>query len=693
MVMIKQERDYQYKLISPVVIALFFVLINTIAFSQNEIDDPPPITWGEIDTTNFKITNVDFSPDASSLTICKYGQVSSISNVDGSIGTETDIHERFIILTDEGINRANIEIPFYTGRKKRKKIRKLNSRSYTSSKSGQSVENIRAIVYNIDDEGNIDQSVLDKDQIFVTDYSDIANYGIISLALNNVKVGSIVDFNYTISDNHALYTKKWLFQSAQPCLHNEIRLQVINNISYATIRKGLLAKFIEMMPSNLTFEDNYRMEGDVYKYSLDSIPGLEDEPFVTSIDNYRTHILVQINRYYSYSLNRVVEAISTWPKLAEELLTDPKFGKQIKRYRMLFGSLHDVYSTAETDEEIAKQCYNYVSDYFSCNNKESIHATNNLDDVYESAIGSESEINLFLCALLNSAGINSNMALVSTRDNGYVNENFPFYNQFNYVLCMAYVNGDTIFLDASTKKGNFNYPPDFVVGSKAFPIKKNNTKFIEITTKGKYDKFVSITEELSQDSIFGKIQIRFKGYAAVKERIKFDDKTDNYLESTLNADDNLQLYKSEIFNSKNANKPMMLSTEYTLYDNNFGTTELYYLNPFTAYGDFKNEFKSERRYFPVEFNFPINITYLYSIKIPTDYEVVDLPKNSNKALSNNTASVSIFYQPSGNFIQVKTQLKINSIIFSPSDYANLKTLFDEWELKHNEMIVLKKISQ
>ncbi len=137
----------------------------------------------------------------------------------------------------------------------------------------------------------------------------------------------------------------------------------------------------------------------------------------------------------------------------------------------------------------------------------------------------------------------------------------------------------------------------------------------------------------------------------------------------------------------------MVSTEYVLYDNNFNTAELYYFDPFSIYGDFENDFKSEYRNLPIEFNFPIDITYLYSIKIPENYEIVDMPENLNTALADNSASVFIYYQHSNNFIQIKTQLKINSTIYSSYDYENLKTLFDKWERTHNDMIVLKKLSQ
>ncbi|MFK5856169.1 MAG: DUF3857 domain-containing protein [Bacteroidota bacterium] len=680
--------------VHPILFVLIIMLIVSNSFSQ-DIIDPPPIEWGDVSTTEFELEVPEFSPNATSLTICKYGQV-YVSEGVSSYETRFDVHERFIVLHNFGVKRADISILFWTGpnktKSKGKEVKQTFSGAFRGSRDGNKVEKLDACVYNLDSDGKIVTSTLSSDQIFVQDYSDIAGYGAVTFALPNVKVGSIIEYKYTIVRKHLFTTEDWYFQSSDPCLHSEFRVSYPDKNAYAIIKKGLLKDEITFNPSSLSSINIGRKYDKVYSYELDSVPGLPDEPYVMSMNNIRTQMLIQMSEHYNSRTNVNEKIISTWKLLANEYKYDDQFGRQLNRNGALFSKLDPVWIASTSDKEKVKKCYNFVRDYFTCNNKWRTTIRGNLKEIFESKKGSAVEINLFLAGLLKKAGFEPKMALVSTRSHGTINEKYPFVSQFNHAICILEIDGKTLFLDASVKQGQYSFSPAIIVGCKAFIVDPKNPVFVEVTTNAKYDKFVMCTGKIEGDSLVGKLQFKFKGYAAARQRKIMQSDSAEYFNDVINGRELLELSNPIMINTRNADKPFLTQVDYSKQLSRFSTNEMLYINPYDVYGSFKNDFKSKTREFPVEFNYTYKVTYMYSITIPDGYVIEDIPNNKSTALADKSASVSFTYQASGSVIQIKTELKINKIVFYPEQYTNLKTLFELWELKHDEMIVLRKVT-
>ncbi len=667
---------------------IMFLCINLKA--QREGINPSPIKWGSIAKSDFNITVPSYSPDATSVTICRYGQT-YVSETDSYYETHFDFHVRFIVLEKGGIDRANISIAFFSGSSGKSTVKKSFSGAYKSGRGGNEVRDIEGAVYNLDANGNIVAGKLQNDQIFVQDYSDVAHYGKVTFAMPNVKVGSIVEYKYTIIKRNIFTVENWYFQSENPCLHSEYRISFPDRKSYAVIKKGLLKDKIKFSESTLSSINSGILHNKVYAYELDSIPGLPDEPFVMSMRNFRTQVMIQISEVYNASTNSNIKIISTWKLLANDYKFDDQFGRIINKNSGLYAKLSHVWKKSEAANDKIMSCYNYVRDYFLCNNSWRTVATKNMKDIYEASVGSSAEINLFLAGFLKSAGFKPVMALVSTRDHGAINEKYPFISQFNHVICILKVDGKTMFLDASTKDGSYNFPPADIVDCKAFVIDPKNPELLTITTDAIFDKFVMSTVSVDGDSLKGKLLFRYKGYAAATQRKKLQDDSAAYFNDVVNEDDLLYLSNKIMMNTSNTNKPLLEQVNYSAASNSIKNDKLFYVNPFTIYGTFKNVLTSEKRKFPIEFNYPYKITYMYSVSIPDGYKIEDLPQNRNVAIHDNSASLLINYQSIGGNLQIKTELKINKMVFPVVDYENLKTLFNLWEVKHNEMIVLKKV--
>lgn len=660
------------------------VLAEATTMAQTT-SESAPIEWGQVNKEDFLFTCRDTFPDASSITLCSYGQTYVI----GKLETRTVVHVRFAVLHSDGIERANVSIPFWTGKSKGTEVKKRSSGSYGGDSDGDKVQDVKGFVYNLDEQGEIVKSELISDQVFVKDYSDIIKNGMVSFALPNIKIGSIAEYSYVIVRQYAFSLKTWSFQDDYPCLHSEYRVSFPDERSYAIIKKGALKDKIEISPSVLTDKNALGAQSKVIKYMLNNAPGMPDEPFITSMDNYRTKLIIQLSEYYDPYSNSNKKVISTWDQLVSTLRYSDFFGRQLNRNSGLFKENESLYEGSISETEKIKNCYNLIRNHFRCNGSYAVFAETNLKDAYSAGVGSSAEINLALAVLLKNAGLEPKMALVSTRDHGTVNENYPFISQFNHVICLVELEGKTFFLDASDQEGDYQFPPAEIVDCRAFVIDNKNPEFINITTEAIYDRFFMCSAKFDGDSLAGKLQFKYKGYAASIQRAKMNKDGDDYLQKMVNKHELLFLSNPMFVNEKDTDKPLLLQVDFAYNMNTTTNPGLIYLNPFSLYGDFKNEFTALTRQIPVEFNYPISITYMYNITVPEGYVVDYIPENTAVSNQDNSASVMVYYQNVGGIIQIKTELHINKLSFQPSEYENLKTISELWEQKHDEMIVLK----
>src|SRR5206468_294611 len=100
----------------------------------------------------------------------------------------------------------------------------------------------------------------------------------------------------------------------------------------------------------------------------------------------------------------------------------------------------------KTDElEKAKAIYAYLQKWFKWNNITSIYSFDGIKKAYEAHTGTIGDINLALGAALSAAGLNTELVVLSTRDNGSINMLYPVINDFNYVIAKVNI-GDKSYL-------------------------------------------------------------------------------------------------------------------------------------------------------------------------------------------------------------------------------------------------------
>lgn len=120
---------------------------------------------------------------------------------------------------------------------------------------------------------------------------------------------------------------------------------------------------------------------------------------------------------------------------------------------------------------------------------------------------------------------------------------------------------------------------------------------------------------------------------------------------------------------------------------------LIYIAPFEEGVLAENPFNQEKRDFPIDFIYPTKRQLVYMLEIPEGYEVDEMPKS--QLLNFQDKKIVYSYRMSqiaANKLQVMVSYQLNETMYTPKEYAEVKTFFQEVSKKQKEMIVLKKTS-
>jgi transglutaminase-like putative cysteine protease len=646
---------------------LILCIINRPASAQHIQE------WGDVSNEQWEINSFENDENAHSIILFDVGE----SYVDKNIEIIHKRHKRIKILNPDQSDYTEIKIPVYDDR------------------SVQQLRNVSAQTINRGEDGEAVRIEVDKDNIF-TENSD--NWEITSFTFPALEPGSIVEYEYEIIFSNPAALPGWTFQHSSPTLHSEYRVLVPDFLEFSAYNYGYL-------PFEQTDDDNehmnrmrryYNLAPSLASYTffrtvLKDAPAIRDEPYVTSLDNYKNQVKYQLAGYTNNEgLYR--SYMSTWDEIADELLDSYSFGKSITTRRSLRKSTEEIVDGIDDDMEKARTIYNYVAENVQWNNKYRLSTTDRADKILEDLSGNSSDKAILLISMLRSAGLQADPVIVSTRSNGKVDWNYPTPRSFNHTTVLLRIE-DTIFLldpiDEIIPFGVLN--PSSINGS-GLLMGDESAQIVDITP----DNLSSVrtASVLNLDNT-GKLSVQLRsnyyGYDAIVHRYlaeQEDQQTyleENHLENAPGS----EIEDFELLNLDDSSKPFTVNAD--IVNEQYATVagDMIYINPFFKERISKNPFSNPDRNFPVEFNYGTNKQVKTTLIIPEGYEIVEIPENSSVQFSEK-AGFSFMHQVSGNTVQMLLVTVNNEIRVDTDRYEDLRNYYAFLTEFFNQQIVLRK---
>jgi hypothetical protein len=298
-------------------------------------------------------------------------------------------------------------------------------------------------------------------------------------------------------------------------------------------------------------------------------------------------------------------------------------------------------------------------------------------------------------AMLRQAHINASPLLLSIKGSLPLSPVYPLVNRIAYMACVANVNNDTVFLDASEKYYPYNFlAPVFyngfswIVDSKGCSINLDNNRLkekkmamIQMSFDSDTSAKITVIEKLSQSaSVLTRI-------AASKDTIEFQKDLKKRIEG---LPDNAEIVGTEVYNLNNPDTNLVIKYSCTYHvEKNVND---YYVNAQLVKFFNDNPFKSVKRKLPIDFPGKMSYFCYENVKLPDNMKPDELPqpvdvnygdgKMEYKQLTN--------YNADTHTIIVNSSFNINEPQYDVANYETMKQFFETMVKTENSVLTIKK---
>ncbi len=613
-------------------------------------------------------------------------------NYDANLGfvLYTEVHERIKLYNKDGFDWATKEIGLYV-----------------SNNREEEVIRIKGETYNIEN-GKLVSQKLDTDGIFEEKENKYRNKK--KITMPGVKEGSVIEYKYTITSPFISSIDKIQLQYSIPIEKLEVKVRIpeyfifkkhTNPKSQLDLKIQETSKRISFTSSSIERDNGKTVshsrvsskieyEENVYILEKENIPALKDEEYVDYLKNYAATLTWEL-LYTNFPSSAVENFSETWDDVVVKIYKDNDFGREVKDSKYYADDLDQLLSGISLPEQKMNVIFEFVKSKVKWNDYIGYYTDNGVRDAYKKGSGNLADINLMLTSMLKYAGLDANPVLLSTKSNGI--PIYPTRSGFNYVVASVKLNEKNILLDASDK---YNIPgmlPDLARNWLGRLVKEDGTsEWVDLMGKEVSEYRTILKIEIEEDlNINGKATNIFDGYYAKDYRDNFIGiSEEDYIRKLEDEKGNIVISNIENKNTVSLEKSINESYDFQLSNGLEKIGDNIYMKPLFFLTKETNPFKASERTYPIFFKYPSVIYNTVYVKLPESYEVESLPESSKFSVNNNGAMFKLVVIASGSYLKIDSELQINTILYLPDEYDDLKEFYNQIVQKNLETIVLKK---
>ena len=635
-------------------------------------------TFGSLTPADVKLKRNDLDSFSNAAVLNEYGKAFMVYNdTKGYTELIVEYHVRIKIFNRDGYGHADIVLPTHR------------------DESGERMDvlsEIKAITLNIVD-GKVVSLPLDKSQLFREEVSKYLTHT--KFTFPGLQDGSIIEYSYRLTSPHIFNFRTWYLQDDIPKVNSLFEALIPGMYNYNVVLRG---------PFPLDIQDAklkrgcFRIAGkDIdcsqMTYGMKNIPAFVEEDYMTASSNFKSAIYFELSDIYRLNGSNI-KITKEWRDVDRELVTHPDFGGQMKRDNVFKSILPTILAGAPDELAKAKAMYRYIQQHIKWNRYLGKYSENNIKQALEHRSGNIGDINLALIAGLRAAGLDAEAVMLSTRDNGVVNDLHPVLSDFNYVVAKVNIGDDYHLLDASDPFLPFGLLPLRCINGKARVINlKEPSYWIEPKSSQKSTILYALTAELHPDgSLKGQLTTTSNGYTALNKRHELANynTTEEYIEHIDETHTAFGISGGEIHGITEAEDPLVerYDIDMKLYDG-LDAPEIFF-NPFFINRVGKNPFNLDERTYPVDMGTAREERVVITVKLPAGYTLKSKPDDYNLALENKGGRYLTQTQLNGDTFTFSQLLALNQATYVPESYFALKEFFSRIIQQEKIDVVLHK---
>lgn len=677
------------------ILLLIFATLFLYSYSQK-----PPVKFGNISIDELKNESCPIDSNAHAYYIFDFGKsyfqyADTKINLDEATGSQKGFrlyftrHFRMKIIDNQGFSWANLKVPLYRNGDEEKILK------------------LKAYTYNLEN-GKIIKTKLEKKDIYKEETS---KYWITEkFAMPAVREGSIIEIEYTIQSDFYFNLRQWYFQQTIPILQSEYHVSIPDYFNFNQTQIGYTPILSEhdSRPEKITITYRQKAEGiavqketytntydfkeNLYDYYATDIPAFQLEDYLRTEENYLSRMEFELQST-SFPNSPMQYYTTSWEKINENLLTDYQFGKELNKTSHITQDAEALKKLDQKDNILINSAFRLITNKLTWNGYNSKYPTTSLSKAYKDGVGNSADINLNLVILLRQLGFDAYPVLISTQENGIIHPAHPSISRFNYVIAMVKVNNDTLLMDATDSYSEINLLPIRCLNDKGRIVNNTTGDWITLMDYKPYLRVESYDLEiLTNLDIKGTCQLHLKDYAAYlnKKEIKSHNNIEEYRAAIEKQTKNYKIHDMEVVGLDTIQDEMKIALNFTQSNYAEQSNDILYFTPVYQPSFSSNPFKLEKRDYPVEFNFPSTLQQLYTLRIPENYSISELPKPMSARTPDGKLRYVYNIVQMGDMITLTITFIRNKTLFLPEEYQGLKDFYQLIIDKQKELIVLKR---
>jgi hypothetical protein len=629
------------------------LLILLCQFANGQAVIPP---YGEVSIEDLKLRSCHFEPDATAMRLFDVTE----TDVDVTpLRINTQRRVRIKIFNEKGYEHASIKVPFYNSKKSK-------------------IKDLVGVVYNLDSTGKIVVQHLEEDDFFKEKDGKI---GIINFTFPNLKPGSIIEYKYSKSEKNIPVIEPWFPQQNIPTAYSSVT--IVTSVDSETRELSTGQDSVHYKFERLGKTPPTRGKKQFFCYDL---PSFQSEPFMSSFnDNLLKVVFLLIPKSLGF-IDFARAPNTLWKLMGTSILQSDAFDFQIRKVHPGTEKLIDSAKKIPVIADRIGFIYHRVQQLFPHTTENSLFS-GDLSDVWNERTGNTAEINLVLLNLLRQSGIKAYALLVSTRENGKVNINFPGGGQLNGIDIIAYDSSRTFIMDATLRYQPHTIPPQNILNRDAYLLDEKEMKWITITD----DRFLLKQNSNIQAAVGNDGKITGTAYTW-----HYDFAKSYLLDSALEKEDDkffdkkpqgLTIHSLKQENTQNNSSPLLQTIDF-LYEPQ-QTGDYLFINPQLFSAKKANPFTKDFRRTDIDLGCKQSFSLKFSLQVPEGFTIDHLPKNIVVRADDSSFYYRRSCESDGNGLYLMETFEILKPIFGKDDYTSMQEFFKRAYALMTEEIVLK----
>lgn len=655
-----------------------FTLLLTALISGYTTAQDNPYKYGKISDEEMKMNVYPKDTTANAVVIYDDGDATYML-VNNSFQLTSRFKKRIKILKHEGVDEANITIPYYS----------------KSSSEREYINGLEAISYNMEN-GKLVKTKLEKKNIFDEEVN--GNYKRLKFTIPNVKEGSVIELKYEKASPFVWNIDSWYIQGDVPVMNSIFEIKIPEYFLFNYEVKGYENIKTENIADNQSFTvgsgsqlQTVTCNAKVLKFVGHDIPALKDEVYVWHTGDFLSSVHFELKATnFPYEFYKPYS--QTWDDLDKTIKDKTDFGDNLKMGDPFKDEMKNLLTGVTDDKTKIEKIYQFLKDHISWNETYSFYG-NKAKDAIKLKTGDNGQINMILLSMLKDADILCYPVMISRRSMGRLPYTYPSFDQLNTFVVAAETpaDGKIYYMDGASIYGGLNtLNVDLLVDRGRILSDIKSDKWVDLSKISKSQQVSTIAVHFNESgniegtntSIYSYENALFfrKNYKAAKDSVEYVDK--------MAEKQNIQIEDYSL-TGLNAMDPYVKES-YSFTKEISSAGDMIYINPMIFPQITENPFKESERKLPIEFDYPKSYIINCTITLPDNYQVVELPKSVKGTLNDNCKYLYLIQQ-TGNKISISYRYEMNQIIFPNTDYDSLKQYFGQVATQNQEMIVLKKI--